>query len=681
MQETDEERLADLLLQWEELRDSGRPTTARELCGEQPHLICLLERRIQALEAISWMDRPLEPAARTPATPPSARTGEPFSRELLAREPVTSKPRASGYLATQTSTPEPRTLCGRYRLDDLIAEGGFAQVWRAYDLELERVVAVKLPKSGQLPATEAFMTEARRVARLKHPGIVPVHDVGRADGTCFIVSEYMEGGSLGGLLLDGLPASERAVHWIVEIAEALAYAHQQNVIHRDIKPANILLDHHGRALLADFGIAQSAVPTGHLTPSLGTLPYMSPEQLEGGKVDTRSDIYSLGVVLHELLAHRIPYTSALPNVLRREIVQGAQLQQQQLPDQFRPILRKALARQPADRYASAAEMAADLRRAVRIEQLGAWTAARILLAACAVLVLAAWLWWPKPTTAPKLAAGWLTQVAALTAEEQVRAVADKLKELNPGFDGWVVPTIEDGAVVGLEFLTDQVTDISPVRALRDLRSLTCGGTFTSQSNGTLADLTPLAGLKLTQLSVIYNPRIHDLSPLIGMELTDFNCQRTSVSDLTPLRGMPLTVFCCGFTPVSDLTPLTGMPLVELYCYHTRVTDFAPLAGMPLEQIRCQDTPLASLEPLIGTPLQGLECHRTQVSDLSPLKGMAKLQILNILSTKVTDLTPLLEVPNLSLLWCDFVEERDAPILRQHKALGRINEAPVDRMWQ
>jgi len=342
MTANDEDLLGDLLLRWEELRDCGQESPASELAKDHPHLIQELESRITRLKRAAWLDRPSDddpPESNDPGPQPS---------------------------------PPSKLLANRYRLDELIAEGGFAQVFRAYDRELQRTVAIKLPKPSRLESTETFLAEARRVARLKHPHMVQVYDVGVDGPTCFIVSEYIEGGSLADRLVHTRPAKDQVVRWIADIADALEYAHLNGVIHRDIKPANILIDHHGRALLADFGIAQSASKTGKFAPSLGTLRYMSPEQLEGKASDHRSDIFSLAVVLHEALTGQLPYSSTDPNVLRKEIASGSASKFTAIPGELDTICRKALSKSLHDRYKSATGFAAEIRKTLGNPSRSVW---------------------------------------------------------------------------------------------------------------------------------------------------------------------------------------------------------------------------------------------------------------------------------------------------------------------
>lgn len=344
--------LADLLIQWEDLYKQGQDTPADVLCKDCPELAETLARHIAALKRVAWLDKKLEDDGDDPGDDP----------------PDDPRP--------------PKLLAGRYRLDQLIATGGFAEVWRAFDQELQRIIAVKIPKRTVIGSSESFLAEARRVARLKHPAILPVYDVGLDGNDCFFVSEYVEGGSLADRLTRGKLPVDQACQWVVSIAEALAHAHRSGVIHRDVKPANILIDAHGRALLADFGIAQSSMKTGEFAPSLGTLRYMSPEQLDGQAAVPQSDIYSLGVVLHEVLTGKPPYSSGEPNNLRREIDLGAKVSKD-VPQRLVPVLRKSLNKDPGQRFGSAAEFASALRDKSRpapwLMPLGAVAAAGLLL--------------------------------------------------------------------------------------------------------------------------------------------------------------------------------------------------------------------------------------------------------------------------------------------------------------
>jgi formylglycine-generating enzyme required for sulfatase activity/Leucine-rich repeat (LRR) protein len=251
-------------------------------------------------------------------------------------------------------------------------------------------------------------------------------------------------------------------------------------------------------------------------------------------------------------------------------------------------------------------------------------------------------------------AGWLQEVAALPAEEQVKAVAAKLKDLNPGFDGQVTREIEGGVVTVLRFRTGEVTDVAPVRALAGLRKLEFLGTWPKAG---VTDLSPLRGMKLQELACYYNP-VTDLSPLRGLPLRDLNCGITRITDLVALRGMKLEMLYFADTAVSDLAPLKGMPLTTLDCSRTRVSDLAPLKGMPLKWLKCENIPVTDLAVLRGMKLEGLWCRGTRVTDLSPLRGM-----------------PLRE------LGCDFLPERDAEVLRSLRELQTINGKPAAEFWK
>lgn len=257
---------------------------------------------------------------------------------------------------------------GRYEIQSELGRGGMATVYLAHDPRIERKVAVKVLPPAFLhdPSFRArFEREARIIAALEHTAIVPVHDFGEENGQLYLVMRYMPGGSLGERLKAGPMPLAEASHIIGRIASALDEAHSRHIIHRDLKPDNILFDRNGEPYLSDFGIVKVAESSVAFTGSMiiGTPAYMSPEQAHGGKeIDGRSDIYALGVILFEMLTGRAPYQADTPMQLAMkhilDPVPSILAHKADLPAGLEVILARALAKDPADRYGTAGELAA-----------------------------------------------------------------------------------------------------------------------------------------------------------------------------------------------------------------------------------------------------------------------------------------------------------------------------------
>jgi serine/threonine protein kinase len=205
----------------------------------------------------------------------------------------------------------------RYEIREELGQGGMATVYRAYDPLFEREVALKILKQELLANSqirERFERETKIIAKLEHAAIVPVYDVGRDQEQLFFVMRYMSGGSLSDRIQNRPMTFTEVAHIIQRVAAALDYAHHKGVIHRDLKPGNILFDEYNNPYISDFGIAKLSQASIKLTNSgiIGTPTYMSPEQAQGEAVDGRSDIYSLGVILFEMLSGKTPYEATTP---------------------------------------------------------------------------------------------------------------------------------------------------------------------------------------------------------------------------------------------------------------------------------------------------------------------------------------------------------------------------------
>src|ERR671924_70628 len=270
------------------------------------------------------------------------------------------------------------TLIGhRFRLEERIGSGGMSSVYRAFDPTLERSVAIKLMHrdiSTDPDQLERFRREARAVAQLNHPHVVTVIDAGEDEGAPYIVFEYVEGETLKDRIRRNgrLPVAE-AVAYAIEIARALECAHSHRLVHRDVKPQNVLIDPDGRAKVTDFGIARSLEATG-LTATgrvVGTTDYVSPEQAMGEDVDERSDVYSLGVVLYEMLTGDVPFRAetqvgvAMKHV--NEPMPDVQARRPEVSAAVAAVVDRATTKDPRDRYATVAEMVRDLEQTLQVE--------------------------------------------------------------------------------------------------------------------------------------------------------------------------------------------------------------------------------------------------------------------------------------------------------------------------
>ncbi len=280
----DETKIHELIDQWEEAREQGRPISLEDLCRDRPDLLPRVKEYIDALE-------------------------QPFPWEAAQEDGCQSASDAKEDSQQQANRQHSDgDKFGDYKLEEFLRDGGSrGEVWRTFDHNLQRAVAIKI-----VPREERSLEEARKAAQLRHAGIVPVHYADHQDNWTYFVSDLIDGPSLAEVICqkrERLPRHE-VVRIVSEVADALDYAHSKKIIHRDVKPGNILLDRKGTAYLADFGIAITVgQPLDERDAVRGTLSYMSPEQVRGKRnlIDNRTDIYSLGVVMFEMLTGKLPY--------------------------------------------------------------------------------------------------------------------------------------------------------------------------------------------------------------------------------------------------------------------------------------------------------------------------------------------------------------------------------------
>jgi serine/threonine protein kinase len=689
------------------------------------------------------------------------------------------------FLAPPTR-PDALGRIGHYEVLQVLGRGGFGIVFRAFDDMLQRVVALKVmaPQlAATSPARKRFLREARSSAQVRHENVVQVYEIGEQP-LPYLAMEFIPGETLQQKLdrvgpLD-VPETLRIGR---QIAEGLAAAHATDLIHRDVKPANVLLEGgHQKVKITDFGLAR-ATDDASISQSgiiAGTPMYMAPEQALGQTLDQRADLFSLGSVLYTMVSGRPPFrANSTVAVLKRVAEDKPRAIREIIPETppwLCDIIAKLHAKDPADRYQSAREVAdvladceaqlkanARLKDYSRIPRSKPWrpgrrkwvaAAAAVLLAVIALAVTefagVTHLFRGQPSTSDteksgsdpqaKAGAGWngrpadsppagvrtesgakdkpsspaiapftdadVQRIAALPATEQVEEVRKELMRRNPGFDGKMEHKIEDRVVTELRIVTNQVTDISPIRVWSALRVLECTGTYDAnyKPNGLLADLTPLERMNLAGLTdlKLHDTKVTDAGMVYFKDCKDLihlNLGNTKVTDrglrqfkdcknLRELHLWKAKLTDAGLANFKDCKKLTFLVLGNTSVSDAGLAHFKDcknLTSLLLGDTRVGDAGLIHFKDCKA--LTRLYLHGTKVTDrgLAQFKGMP-LTLLWIDNTGITDLTPLQGMPLEDIRLTPKNITRGLDILRDMKSLKTIGISwnqfwPAVEFWE
>ncbi len=523
-----------------------------------------------------------------------------------------------------------------------LGRGGMGAVYEARQLALQRTVALKI-LPPHLASEEGFVarfqSEAIAAANVNHANIVQVFTAGESEGIEYIAMEFIEGETIQQRLkrLGRLPLTE-ALDIAYHVAAALDHAWQTaQLIHRDVKPDNIFLAQNGTVKLGDFGLAKilregatSATVTGLV---LGSAHFMSPEQARGQRdLDARTDIYSLGCTLHYMMTGRTVFEGPdFMSVMYKHVNETPAPLHTLLPHcpaGVNRLLTRMIAKEREARPPSHAELVGEIlhvreearvwehsdesqrRRMARDEPArknSRWVVALTLGAALVVggsYLYATRMERPARPAASALLADpsdrrdFLRRVEKLPVEERIERVMATLQEANPNFAGKKEDyRVVDGEITELTLSSVGLENIWPLCALEHLRVLNLAGDPAARRRGALADLAPLAELRLEELDVSWTA-VEDLAPLAKMPLKILRAANTRVRSVTPLQGLALTELDLSFTDVTDLAPLKMMPLTELRLHDTKISDLSPLRGLPLQTVTADARPLRAQSDVV-----------------------------------------------------------------------------------
>jgi eukaryotic-like serine/threonine-protein kinase len=594
------------------------------------------------------------------------------------------------------STPLPPMLLGPFRIGRKLGQGGMGIVYEATDERLNRPVAVKIlhPASAADPEVrDRFLLEARAAARVRHENVVTIHEVGEYGGVPCLAMELLVGESLADRIAEPVDPVE-AVRIAVEAATGLVAAHEAGVVHRDVKPENLWVCPSGRVKLLDFGLARCMLGTASRTSRgivVGTPHYMSPEQARGEPTDHRSDIYSLGVVLYRMLIGQLPFPGDEPLVVIAHVASGRVAPLHTIAPHFpvdlTRLVDRMLAINPDERPVNIVpELAGiDLQEKATLQprrRRREKVLAIFLGSLFALMTVGIFSYLQEPNQfdpevsrlRTQSAEDWVAEVTQLPAAQQGLAVAARLKQLNPQFDGrFTRGLVEDGVLTEIGFVGTHIHDISPLAALKGLKWLDCSVVGSNQ--GELTDLSPLAGLTLRELYLRGHTRLTDLTPLRTMPLRAISIYRCGVTDISPICTPSLDSFEGGGGPLTDLKPLTGTRITRLTVNECQITDLSPLRHLPLEHLEVANTRVSNIEPISRVPLVYLSVAHTAVTDISPLKSPSLL-VLDLRETHIGDLSPLQKLP-LRELNLDYQPAERAGLLRKIPTLQMLNGRPVE----